>query len=148
MILDKLANIGAYRGLHPNLDTAIDHLLNNDVYALPLGRTEVDQDRVFINVMESALQQNRTWERHRQYADIQIMLGPGESIAWAPAGDLTGFDPYDEQRGDVQLSQDTREGVMCFLPTGCFGLYLPEDAHRPSIGTGLNRKAVVKVKVC
>ncbi len=148
MILDKLVNIAAYRGLHPNLDTAIAYLQSHDVFALPIGRTEVDGDQVFINVMEGPLQQNHTWERHQLYADIQVMLGPGEQIAWAPVSDLTGFDNYDPQRGDVQLSKDATEGVVCFVATGCFGLYLPEDAHRPGIGTGINRKAVVKVKVC
>ena len=51
MICDTLQHLVRYRGLHPNLDTAIDYLLTHDLAALPLGRTEVDGDKVFINLM-------------------------------------------------------------------------------------------------
>ena len=53
MICDTLQHLGRYRGLHPNLDTAIDYLLTHDLAALPLGRTEVDGDKVFINLMDA-----------------------------------------------------------------------------------------------
>ena len=39
MICDTLQHLGRYRGLHPNLDTAIDYLLTHDLAAMPLGRT-------------------------------------------------------------------------------------------------------------
>ena len=55
MICDTLQHLGRYRGLHPNLDTAIDYLLTHDLAALPLGRTEVDGDKVFINLMDATL---------------------------------------------------------------------------------------------
>ena len=45
MICDTLQHLGRYRGLHPNLDTAIDYLLTHDLAALQLGRTEVDGDK-------------------------------------------------------------------------------------------------------
>ena len=51
MICDTLQHLGRYRGLHPNLDTAIDYLLTQDLADLPLGRTEVDGDKVFINLL-------------------------------------------------------------------------------------------------
>ena len=41
MIVDTLQNIGRYRGLHPNLDTAIRWLADHDITALPNGRTGV-----------------------------------------------------------------------------------------------------------
>ena len=55
MICDTLEHLARYNGLHPNLDTAIDYLLPHDLSALPNGRTEVDGDEVFINVMDAAL---------------------------------------------------------------------------------------------
>ena len=55
MICDTLEHLARYNGLHPNLDTAIDYLLTHDLSALPNGRTEVDGDEVFINVMDAAL---------------------------------------------------------------------------------------------
>ena len=46
MICDALEHLNRYRGLHRNLDTAIDYLtayhVAHDLSDLPLGRTEVD----------------------------------------------------------------------------------------------------------
>ena len=46
MICDALENLNRYRGLHKNLETAIDYLtayyVAHDLSDLPLGRTEVD----------------------------------------------------------------------------------------------------------
>lgn len=148
MILDTLQHIGRYRGLHPRLDIAIGWLLTHDVHALPEGRTEVAGEDVFINVMSPALGDNRIWEKHRLYADIQIALQDGESIAWVSEQGVLGFDAYDPARGDIQFSQDTQPGIVMPIAQGSFGLYFPEDAHRPGIGTGTTRKVVVKVRVC
>ena len=38
MICDSLEHLDRYRGLHPNLDTAIDYLQTHDLAALPDGR--------------------------------------------------------------------------------------------------------------
>lgn len=54
MIYDKLENIGRYKGMNKHLDTAIDYILHNDLSSLPSGRTELDGDNVYINVMEAA----------------------------------------------------------------------------------------------
>ena len=74
MICDTLQHLGRYRGLHPNLDTAIDYLLAHDLAALPLGRTEVDGDKVFINLMDATLHPDAGYhpEYHKLYADLQV----------------------------------------------------------------------------
>ena len=83
MICDALEHLNRYRGLHRNLDTAIDYLtayhVAHDLYDLPLGRTEVDGENVFINVMEADLSPDSTrLEYHKKYADLQIDLTGGE----------------------------------------------------------------------
>ena len=50
MICDTLEHLTLYQGFHKNLDTAITFLMACDLNTLPLGRTEVDGDTVFINV--------------------------------------------------------------------------------------------------
>ena len=69
MICDTLEHLGRYKGLHPNLDTAIDYLLAHDLSALPDGRTEVDGDEVFINVMDADL--NPHTGSHAEYHRLQ-----------------------------------------------------------------------------
>lgn len=147
MILDKLVNIATYRGISDNLDLAIDYLVQNSIEALPLGRHHINGDKVFVTIMAAELGRGDTWEKHRKYIDIQIALAQGESIAWTPADCILDFAPYDEAKGDIQLSHDTREGLVCPIPQGWFAIYFPSDAHRPCIGQGSTRKAVVKVAV-
>ena len=93
MICDTLEHLARYNGLHPNLDTAIDYLLTHDLSALPNGRTEVDGDEVFINVMDAALHPDAGYhpEYHKLYADLQIDITGGDMmitiivLVWASA---------------------------------------------------------------
>ena len=131
MIVDTLQNIGRYRGLHPNLDTAIRWLADHDITALPNGRTGVDGDRVFIHVMD---------------ADLQIDLTGGEHWGWAddaaPEGDFAPEKDFGLLTGSEQAG-----GV---LGGERFVLFLPGEPHKPSSiqdnCTHL-RKAVVKIEM-
>ena len=80
MICDTLEHLSLYQGFHKNLDTAITFLTACDLNALPLGRTEVDGENVFINVMDADLQpmEGSHPEYHRLYADLQLDLTGGE----------------------------------------------------------------------
>ena len=53
MICDTLDQLHLYKGFHKNLATAIEFLAAHPLDTLPLGRTEVDGDEVFINVMDA-----------------------------------------------------------------------------------------------
>ena len=82
MIYDKISNIENYLGITPNLDTAIRFLASQDLIALPLGRTVIDGDLVFANVMEADAvpAEEKEFELHREYMDIQIDLMGVERI--------------------------------------------------------------------
>ena len=73
MICDTLDQLHLYKGFHKNLDTAIAFLAAHPLDTLPLGRTEVDGDEVFINVMDADLNPHTGShaEYHRLYADLQ-----------------------------------------------------------------------------
>lgn len=76
MIYDTLEKLTMYKGIHPNLDTAIDFLTTHDLDKLPNGRQDVDGDDVFVKVMDAEYQtaDSAPFEAHRLYADIQISL--------------------------------------------------------------------------
>ena len=96
MISDSLDCLGRYLGLHPALDTAIRWLGANDLAALPNGRTEVDGQNVYINVMDAGLRpaEGADFEYHHLYADLQIDLSGCEYWAWtAQAQPTVPFDP-------------------------------------------------------
>ena len=92
MICDTLQHLTRYKGLCKNLDTAIDYLLTHDPASLPLGRTEVDGEDVFINTMDATLHSDDGYhpEYHKKYADLQLAsvvtgtLGEGRFVLFFP----------------------------------------------------------------
>ena len=146
MICDTLEHLARYNGLHPNLDTAIDYLLTHDLSALPNGRTEVDGDEVFINVMDAALHPDAGYhpEYHKLYADLQIDLNGSEHLGWASEGTEQG--EFDEEN-DFGLRTGPEHCGMT-LGGGRFAVFFPGELHKPSCKTpGCDhvRKAVVKI---
>ena len=47
MIFDDLKNISFYKGIHPNLDKAIDYLYEHRKDTFELGKYDIDGDKVF-----------------------------------------------------------------------------------------------------
>ena len=149
MICDALENLNRYRGLHKNLETAIDYLtayhVAHDLSDLPLGRTEVDGENVFINVMEAGLNPDSArLEYHKKYADLQIDLTGSEHLGWASEGTEQG--EFDEAV-DCGFKSGA-EHVGGVLGGGRFAIFFPGELHKPSCKTpGCDhvRKAVVKI---
>lgn len=147
MICDTLQHLGRYRGLHPNLDTAIDYLLTHDLAALQPGRTEVDGDKVFINLMDATLHPDAGYhpEYHKLYADLQVDLTGSEgwgytNLPGAEIGEFTGDCGF-------QASESVVTGA---LGEGRFVLFFPEELHKPGLvqhGCVSVRKAVVKIRM-
>lgn len=146
MIVDRIQRLPLYFGMHPNLDKVILALRGMDLDDMPNGRHEIDGEDVFLNIMDTELKHVTTWEAHRNYIDLQLVLQHEETIAWAPLDQIQGFCDYDPQR-DIQLSEGTSQGSPIHLQKGMFGIFFPEDAHQPGLGSGKGRKAVFKIKV-
>ena len=147
MICDTLAHLARYKGLHKNLDTAIDYLLTHDVSALPLGRTEVDGENVFINVMEANLSAAESGcpEYHKKYADLQLDITGGEGWGYAtqPGPEAKPFS------GDIGF-QASPNAVTGAMGEGRFVLFFPLELHQPGIARpecSAVRKAVVKIEM-
>lgn len=147
MIYDKLTNIGLYKGTNRNLDTAIDHILNHDISELPLGRTSVDGDLVYINVMEADAGplESRSYEIHKEYMDIQIDLSGTEIIQIGDAAGMTVKD-YNSQTdfGVVECTDLT----SCTMGPGNFIVCMAGEPHKPGIASSEQtalKKCVFKV---
>ena len=137
MICDTLEHLTLYQGFHKNLDTAITFLMTCDLNTLPLGRTEVDGDTVFINVMDAEL--------HRIYADLQIDLTGSEGWGYetAPGTEVKPYAP------DIGF-QDSPDAVFGTLGGGRFVLFFPGELHKPGVAQPdcrNVRKAVVKIRM-
>ena len=110
MIYDLLENIGRYRGICPNLDTAIRFLMDTDLNTLPTGKTEIDGDRVYLQIMDAVTHEltEDSYEIHRAYMDIQIDLDGCEVIGTA----LDQVTPAGEYSPDFQAVRAIRKCVV------------------------------------
>lgn len=148
MILDKISNSGRIEALHPGLKTLFDYIKSHDLNALPMGRTELDGNRVFINRAEPELlpREKQAIEVHRAYIDVHIPLDRTETIGWKSLADLgTPRAPFDTD-ADFALYDEAAESYVDVHP-GEFLIVFPEDGHAPIIGQGILQKAIAKIHV-
>ncbi len=148
MITDSLSCLGRYRGMHPALDLAIRWLEAHDLASLPNGRTEVEGQTVFINVMDADLRpaEGADFEVHHLYADLQIDLTGSEYWAWTTRAEPTGA--FDE-KADCGFAAGPEQSSG-LLGEGRFALFLPGEYHKPSCISPVSRavrKAVVKIRM-
>ena len=147
MICDTLDQLHLYKGFHKNLDTAIEFLAAHPLDTLPLGRTEVDGDEVFINVIDADLKPHTGShaEYHRLYADLQIDLTGGEGWGYT---NLPG-EEAGEFTGDIGF-RTSPDAVSGTLGEGRFVLFFPGELHKPGVarpGCAHVRKVVIKIRM-
>lgn len=148
MVTDRLENAGLYFGLGKAIEVGLRFLKTDQVYELPAGRHDVD-DQVFALTSEYVTKPRNSceFESHRKYIDIQLIVEGCECIDYASRVSLSKTQKYDSA-GDVSLYSG--EGSEIKLEPGCFAIFFPDDAHRPQITDTIAmpvRKVVVKVPV-
>ena len=121
---------------------ATDYMLR----ALENGKTIIDGENVFVNVMDADLRDadGAAFEYHRRYADLQIDLTGSEHLGWASEG--TEQAEFDEENDFGLRTGPEHRGMT--LGEGRFAVFFPGELHKPSCKTpGCDhvRKAVVKI---
>ena len=152
MIIGKLSDLYRYKGIAKNIDTAIDFILNNDLLALPKGKTIVDGDNVYINrdTYIAKPYEECFFENHENYIDIQIVLKGKERIGYTHITNptLRVTTPYNDVKDVTKYNFDPEGAVYFDLEEG-FALVYTEDAHlaKCDVDGKTVEKAVVKVKI-
>ncbi len=148
MIVDSLENAHRYESLHAGFRSAFRFLARGNLADLPLGRHEIDGDRVFA-IIERGTQPGRAavrLEAHREYIDVRYIIGGTDEVGWrATQACRTVAAPYDEAT-DMMFYADAA-ALWIPLPTGTLSIYFPQDAHAPMAGHGEVHRVVVKVAV-
>jgi YhcH/YjgK/YiaL family protein len=133
MILDRLENAGLYRPLGANVALALDYLRRTDFLQMPVGRHEVDGERVYAVVQryrpKPAAQ--AVWEAHRKYIDVQYVAAAVERMGYAPlSGQLSVRQPYDAEKDAILFDA---KGQLFELSAGGFAIFAPHDVHAPGL---------------
>ncbi|MGD0769953.1 MAG: YhcH/YjgK/YiaL family protein [Tepidisphaeraceae bacterium] len=150
MIHDHISNASNYAFPNPLLQKGLDFLRSPEAASLPVGRLDLDGDRLFALVQEYPTRPKKScfWEAHRKYVDIQYVVSGVEDIGYAPLASLKILEPYDSAKDMMKL---TGNGGVLRLPSGMFAIFFPHDAHKPCMAPNGSvapvRKIVVKVAV-
>ncbi len=146
-----ISEIDEASAYHPELSFPLALLQQHSV-TLPVGRTDFS-DGVYVNVDEYDTKpvNEKGFEAHRKYIDIQYVVSGKESVRVCPLDKAVCTKEYDEQ-SDVAFysasGDDVQEGL---LGDGMVAIFYPEDAHEPCLnspdGPSHVRKMVVKMPV-
>lgn len=133
------------------LRQAIEHIKAHVTEATPLGKHDIDGNRLFYLISEDTTEPfaDRRAEYHAKYLDIQIVLKGQEGMTFStqPAGK-----PDTDWLADKDIAF-LPEGVQektVILSEGDFVVFYPGEVHKPlcAVGTPAKvRKAVVKLLV-
>jgi len=148
MILDILENAYRYLALHNGFAKAFDFLLRPDLKELPVGKYEIDGDRVYAMVSKDAgrRKEDALLETHEKYIDIQLVMTGIDKMGWKPKSLCKKPAGKYDQKNDEQIFMDEPDAWIS-TKSGAYAIFFPEDAHMPLISSGQIHKVVVKVAV-
>jgi YhcH/YjgK/YiaL family protein len=149
MILDKISNIGMYKGVSVRLAKAIEYLESNDLNSFELGKYYIDGDDIFfmVNQYDSKPAADCKPETHEKYIDIQVILEGEEQMGYCPLNGQTPSVEYNPTKDVTFFAVDTDKFAV---KKGMFAIFFPEDIHQPNIMLNQPlqiKKIVVKVLV-
>lgn len=150
MIHDKLENAAFYENLSPRFAAAFGWLAATELAGLAEGRIAVEGEEVFALVQRYRTEgrAGKSYESHRDYADIQVLVRGRELVAWRCAEGLAESSPYDPAKD--QAGWKLEGGLDLPLEAGEFAVFFPQDAHLPRLASGDPAevlKIVVKVRI-
>jgi len=152
-LVGKVSESVKYESLGKNLKTAFEFLRKTDLATLPKGRTTVDGDDVYINVMtptQKPFDQGGKLEAHHQYVDIHVPINGRETVGYFRLTDKELELPFNE-KDDYVLFEAGKLTPVEIGPGEFAAFFPPYGGHLPNRNTGDlvkdYRKAVVKVLV-
>ncbi len=126
MIIDKVENLLFYDKMLPNLKNGVDKL--NSIEKIEGSKHEFEGGYLMIQKGKTKSILEGTFETHKKYADVQIVLEGAEEMAWANIRDLTTKIPYDVEKDQERLDGDYRCNIL--ILEGMFYIVFPEDGHK------------------
>ena len=149
MIYAKNKDALDYRGIHPNLDLALERLTEEFLASVGSERVEIKGGEVYATrfTYQTLPEEETFFEAHRKYLDIHIMAEGSEKVEIAPPEALAEFDRI--EANDFYAYRGEGDYKLILSP-GDFLVVFPGDAHRIKMqvdGPKTVSKVVFKVKI-
>ncbi len=150
MILDTHDNLHNYAGIFRGVDPQpLFHWLKTCRDVPPGQKVDFAGEKLFAKTMrqDTGSREAFKWETHREYIDLQYIVGGGEVIEWAPAAKLVADVAYDEKT-DFQFYAPATADALLNMQDGLFTFLFPADGHKPLVADGSSRyvhKVIAKI---
>lgn len=150
MILDTHDNLHSYAGIFRGVDPQpLFHWLKTCRDVPPGQKVDFAGEKLFAKTLrqDTGSREAFKWETHREYIDLQYIVGGGEVIEWAPAAKLVADVSYDE-KADFQFYAPASADALLNMQDGLFTFLFPADGHKPLVADGSNRyvhKVIAKI---
>lgn len=147
MIKDLLTNTQRYQGLPSKFQEAFAWLEHTDLSALSCGRHDIAEG-VFANVAHytPVAQDQKQYEQHFAYADVQVLVEGSELIAALPC-DAEQYRALDKGDDCVLSNAFTTAPSVIHMNAGEFCILWPGEAHKPGLSDGVHAGEVFKIVV-
>ena len=143
MIYDHIKNIGLYKGLTPELDLALDYIAKVSA-EVENGTVQLEHGvKAVVSAYETRLVNDKGYEAHRKYADVQYVVSGRELVRCKPLEQVVESIPYDESKDAARYTDCP--GADLVIGEGYFLVVFPDDAHEPCLAAGGKPMAVKKV---
>lgn len=133
MIFDRLNQLERYQGISKALDFVLQTLKTTDLSTIPLGRTDLKGDQIFLNHFQyttAAPSDADLYEAHQQHLDMHVVLSGREALSIAPIETLT---PVEVREQEDSVMYKGNGLTKLALETGCFALLYPGEGHLPHL---------------
>jgi len=127
MIIDMFSNLIFYKSLIKNLDKGIEAIKKQE--KLEVGKYEFDGGFFMIQNGLTKPMEEGTFEAHRKYVDIQIVVEGSEDIAWKNLTDLKQEIAYNEEKDAARFTGATDHTIH--VTAGMCYIAFPHDGHKP-----------------
>lgn len=151
MIVTKAEDLKNYSSVLPSAEKIADFISEWSKKPKDGGRYDIDGDNLFAAVSEYETESfdERLFESHRQYIDVQYVPSGEETLYWANVDELTQTSESFSQGGDIAFYKGEAKGSV-ILGGGTCAVLFPEDAHMPNCISSEKQKVtkiVFKVKI-
>lgn len=139
------------QSLDIRIQEALQIIEDLSLETIELGKYVVNENFYYVvQEYETKDVSEARYEAHKQYVDIQYIIGGKEAIGITPATALVVEQEY-EPETDVMFFEAPEQSAQAVLSAGGYVILYPQDAHRPGVKVGEKpgkvRKVVGKVRV-
>jgi YhcH/YjgK/YiaL family protein len=120
---------------NPNWEKALAWLKSDSWKSLPLGKTEIDGSNVFVKHTTNVgkLENEKKYERHRFYADIQMVIKGTELQLLYHQNGLKEAVPYLEENDIEFFEKEPSIDSRFHLSFPLAAVYFPWEVHKTTL---------------